>query len=336
MIEWGRFAGCMARLDRAREHRDDLVAEWGRYVDSRPASMSYEVDDDGRGRVVITRHEPPPHRLSLLLGEYLYELRAALDNCVYEVAVHYSGQDPPPGEAVLQFPIYESPEAWGKNLYRLKHLSDEHRAMFERVQPYQAERRDLNPMRLLNRLARNDRHRALHVVGSAIAEGGLLVEAPEGARVAEQDTLNGMIIGDGTTVIATFKIEPWEPGQQLRVHAQIELEFEIAEMVADRPWGNGPATCSSPESRAGETASSGTPRRDASSPRSCTPRRSANSRCARCSAGWLTRTMLSARSPRSSAPRLPPSTSRTRLSSSPPTTGRGRRSRPRSCPRWVG
>lgn len=237
-MDWGRFEGCFARLDRAREHRDEFGAEWARYLDGLPAEMTYEVGDNGRGRISIIRHEPPPHRLSLLIGEFLYELRAALDNCLYEVAVQHSGQDPPRGQAVLQFPIYDTPKAWTSNLYRLKHLSDEHREMLERIQPYQAERQDLNCMRILNRLARSDRHRTLHVVGSIVAEGALLVEAPPGSRVTEQHKANGVVVTEGTTEIASFVIEPWTPGQTVDVYSQIELEVEITEMAAERPWGS--------------------------------------------------------------------------------------------------
>jgi hypothetical protein len=161
----------------------EFGAEWARYIEGHPVELSVQVDDSGRGTVSVVRYQPPPHRLSLLVGEFLYELRAALDNCLYETAVQYSGQDPPPGEGLLQFPIYDTAESWTRNLYRLKHLSDEHRAMLERIQPYQAQRQNLNCLRILNRLARNDRHRTLHVVGSVLANGAMLVEAPPGSKV---------------------------------------------------------------------------------------------------------------------------------------------------------
>lgn len=236
-MDWGRFEGCRARLDRAREHRDEFGAEWARYLDAQPAEMTYSVDDDGNGTVSIVRHEPPPHRLSLLIGEFLDELRAALDNCLYEVAVQHSGQDPPPGEAVLQFPIYDTPNAWKANLYRLKHLSDEHRAMLERIQPYQAERQDWNCLRILNRLARFDRHRTLHVVGSVLTDGALLVEAPPGGHVTNCQSVDRLAVCEGVTDVASFVIEPWTPGQKVDVYSQIELEVEITEMAAERPWG---------------------------------------------------------------------------------------------------
>jgi hypothetical protein len=238
MVDWGGFEGCFARLDRAREHRDAFGAEWARYLDRHPARLTYEVKDNGQGTVSIIRTEPPPHRLSLLIGEFLYELRAALDNCLYEVAVQHSGQDPPPGETVLQFPIYDTPRAWKTNLYRLEHLSEEHRAMLERIQPYQAERQDWNCLRILNRRARSDRHRTLHLVGSVLADGALLVEAPPGSRVIKWETVDRLAVCEGVTEIASFVIEPWTPGQTLDVYSQIEVEVEITEMVSDRPWGS--------------------------------------------------------------------------------------------------
>ena len=81
------------------------------------------MDAEGRGSVGVRRDETIPARLSLILGEFLYEMRAALDNCLFEVAALYSGKYPPPGAAVLHFPIYDDWEAWQRNLYRLKHLS---------------------------------------------------------------------------------------------------------------------------------------------------------------------------------------------------------------------
>lgn len=237
MVDWGRFKGCFARLDRAREHYEEFGAEWARYIERRPAEITHEVDEDGRGRVIVVRHEAPPLRLSLLIGEFMYELRAALDNCLYEIAVHYSGQDPPPGESVLQFPIYETPDGWAANVKRLRHLSNEHRTLLERIQPYQAQRRDLNCLRILNRLARTDRHRTLHVVSSVIAEGRLLVQAPPGSRVVDQRKADNVLAGMGVTEVASFRIDPWSPGQQIEVYPHIELEVEIAEMAAERPWG---------------------------------------------------------------------------------------------------
>jgi hypothetical protein len=233
----GDFEGCWARLNRAVEQRDQFGEEWAAFLEQHPYEVSVSVDDDGLGTVSIGRQQPLPRRLSLLIGEFLYELRAALDNCIYEVAVLHSGQNPPPGESALQFPIYDDPAGWTRNLYRLRYLSDEHRKMLKRIQPYNAQRQDLNCLSLLNRLARSDRHRALHLIGAFLTEGGLLVQGPPGSSVTELHKPEIVVI-DEAADIASFHVTPWTPGQAIELQPDIVLEVEIAEMAADRPWGS--------------------------------------------------------------------------------------------------
>jgi len=149
---WERFDSCWARLDRAAEHLHAFGEAWAAFLADHPYRVFIEVNDDGSGVVGIRRERPFPQRLPLLIGEFLYELRATLDNCLYEVAVIHSGQNPPTGASQLQFPIYSTPADWGRNVYRLKHLSDEHRQMLERIQPYQAQRRGLNCLGMVREL----------------------------------------------------------------------------------------------------------------------------------------------------------------------------------------
>jgi hypothetical protein len=135
-----------------------------------PFRVFVEVEDAGSGVVGIRRERPLPKQLPLIIDEFLYELRATLDNCLYEVAVIHSAQNPP-GASQLQLPIYSTPADWGRNVYRLKRLSDEHGQMLKRIQPYQAQRLNLNCLRGLNDLARIDRHRPMHLVGACLVEG---------------------------------------------------------------------------------------------------------------------------------------------------------------------
>ncbi len=231
-----RFTGCWARLDRAREHIHAFGTEWRSFLDQHPYHDYVEVQADGSGSVGIRRDEAIPARLSLILGEFLYEMRAALDNCLFEVAVLHSGKHPPPGAGLLQFPIYDDREAWQRNLFRLKHLSNEHRAMLERIQPFNAERQDLNCLSILNRLARSDRHRTLHLVGAFLVEGRVLIEAPKGSRLLEMRKTDQRVV-DREAEIATFRVSPWTGGQVVDHLPELTLEVEISEMAEDRPWG---------------------------------------------------------------------------------------------------
>lgn len=234
-----RFGGCFARLDRAVDHRDAFGEAWAEFLADHPYQPFVEVADDGRGFVGIRRHVSFPPRMALLVGEFLYELRAALDNCLYEVAVLHSGHNPPPGHGVLQFPIYDDRANWDRNLYRLKYLSDEHRELLERIQPYHVEEqyKRLNCLAMLNDLARIDRHRTLHLVGAAVVEGGLLLEAPPGSVLTTLSKVDRPVI-DEVAEIATFQVTPWKIGQAVGMQPNLVLEVEIAEMAADRPWGS--------------------------------------------------------------------------------------------------
>ncbi|MEV4129355.1 hypothetical protein [Nocardia sp. NPDC049707] len=114
---------------------------------------------------------PMPVRLSVLFGEWLYELRAALDGIVYYLAVRDSGQSPPPAERSIYFPTfvdaakYDDPNHRGK----LKALSDETFALLRHVQPFNAEPdHRSNMLWWIEELARIDRHRQGHALAPHI------------------------------------------------------------------------------------------------------------------------------------------------------------------------
>lgn len=59
----------------------------------------------------------------------------------------------------LQWPICDTPEAFEKQRPRFKHLRSDLVEALEAIQPYQAELPAWNSLRILNELARVDRHR---------------------------------------------------------------------------------------------------------------------------------------------------------------------------------
>lgn len=112
---------------------------------------------------------PIPLIIALEFGEYLYNLRAALDHLAYTLAVFDSKQDPPPREDAIQFPIYDTKDGFQRNEYRIEALSEKHREWIESVQPYMGENGPVHYLlHWLNDLARKDRHRQLHVMGAHI------------------------------------------------------------------------------------------------------------------------------------------------------------------------
>lgn len=75
--------------------------------------------------------------MPLLLGEMLYQLRSALDACIYQGAINATKKDPPDDERKLEFPITNDPKEW-PNLKkrRLFSLPVTIQDAIERIQPY--------------------------------------------------------------------------------------------------------------------------------------------------------------------------------------------------------
>ena len=148
-----------ARLERASEHFQAFGDIWNAYLARRPHHVRLSDEPDGSISGRLQRDEDMPVELSVLLGEYLYELRAALDNCLYAVAVITSGQNPPPNAERLEWPIRASRREWTNQVGRYRALPDVVVEALEAIQPYQAEFPTWNSLALLHDLARFDRHR---------------------------------------------------------------------------------------------------------------------------------------------------------------------------------
>lgn len=231
-----------ARLDRATELYEQFGQVWAAYLEQRPHRLTMDTDPGGFTRIRVERLTPIPLRLSLLLGEYLYELRAALDNCLYTVAVIDSGQSPPLNGELLEWPIYLTPKKWKDNQRRFAALSPTLRDALEGIQPYQAQAPGWNCLRILHDLARTDRHRALHLVTLHATYGNAMIDS---TLIADFEGHTGVVGVDG--VVATFRhLDPQRELTPENFDYNVEFEVELAEVAeaphpasgsASRPWG---------------------------------------------------------------------------------------------------
>ncbi|QRY50494.1 hypothetical protein [Mycolicibacterium septicum] len=160
------------RLRRASEIRTAIGTEWKDYLDRHPRRFGLvQAEDDGQWTFVINTVEPMPVRISALFGEWLYLLRAALDGTAYHLAVRDSGQNPPPNERNIYFPIKLDPAKYDSQGHRdnLKALSDTTFADLRIVQPFNAQPDHLsNALWWVEELARIDRHRGGHALAAHI------------------------------------------------------------------------------------------------------------------------------------------------------------------------
>lgn len=173
---------CRDRVIRAAEIRRQIGELWSEYIDRAPRRFAVEpAETPDTWTLLLRTVEPMPTRLSTLFGEWLYELRAALDGILYHIAVRDSGQNPPPAERGLMFPTFVDPTKFDDPSHRgrLQAVSDATFALLRHVQPFNAKPDHLsNVLWWLDELARIDRHRYGHALAPHIDRVRIGVRPP--------------------------------------------------------------------------------------------------------------------------------------------------------------
>lgn len=192
------------------------------------------TNDQGEGWISIRAAESfPGEQLSLHFGEMLYQLRAALDSLVYEVAILDSGKDPPPDQDRLEFIFRGTEDDFNKAAWKIKPLSDQHRTMIQSVQPYDVDQRGegeaivAGVLNELNDLARKDRHRGLRVIASWVSNKNPSIETlPPGCSLEWLTvTEDGLLKEEGE--VASLKISGWLPEHELEANPNCAIDVAI-------------------------------------------------------------------------------------------------------------
>jgi hypothetical protein len=229
------FQTCWDRVARAEFHRQALIGIWNGLDTSKVYETTGDVGNDGTGKIFIrTVQRDWLLPFSLQFGEMLYQLRAALDSCVYDAAILKFTQDPPPDKEKWEFVVGADAAKFEEAMRRMKKIiPNDVRGLIEAVQPYartacrfEDKEFDLGQiLEILNNWARIDRHRRLHLAGTAITDGGLRIGLPEGMTLESCDLLTGEHLLEHEGEIARFKIANFVPGT--KVHVQPHFTFEI-------------------------------------------------------------------------------------------------------------
>lgn len=221
------------RIERAKAHRQAFGKAWSDFLDEPdPYDIGVHVNDDGTGELWIQPSRPLPIELSLELGELLYQLRAALDACIYQAAIIDSGQDPPPNENALEFPICATEATFKRSARKIAPLTNKRiRKFIHDIQPcnipnLKAAGAEWLPetLALLNEWARRDRHRKLHVVGSWPAEADPQLRLPNGVTLRTMKVVGLGLLLDKRGQLATFVLDGWERGMQIEANPNAVID----------------------------------------------------------------------------------------------------------------
>ncbi len=153
--------GAYARLTRANVHLRDFKRRAERFNRSHLDHLSYDFNPQTQlAHVHWDKGREPSAGMSIVVGETIYNLRAALDYLVYELARRDSRSE----QNGTQFPIESTPEGFERRCDEtrdrgvfLRGLLPEHKAAIKILQPCCG----CNWTKLLADLSNPDKHRKL-------------------------------------------------------------------------------------------------------------------------------------------------------------------------------
>jgi hypothetical protein len=207
---------------------------WNEYLAPHPFDFELVRQSDTRYVFRVTQWEPVPAELPVIFGEWLYNLRSALDYIVWATAVHTSGSAPPPGEGGLQYPIYDEAAAWDKNLWRLKPLAGHHRHMLHTMQPFNSNA-DANFLGWINRLARIDRHRRTTVWTARLGQIEPVLQIPSGKMPRSE--YGREVFVDGVCDFMRYTFASRQDAEGVSGNPRVGIDPEIAEWSVSPFWG---------------------------------------------------------------------------------------------------
>jgi hypothetical protein len=233
------FEVCWERIARAETHRDAIAAKWNAFIEDESYETSVYVEPNGVGEITIRQTRPVPPVLALEVGEFLYQLRAALDASIYELACVTEGKRPPTNEKKLEFPICTNSDSFESSGSKITPLTREQRSIVRGIQPY-AGPLGLTPyeltfsynraMGILHDWARKDRHRKLHIFAAHGANVFPALVLPSGTRLDKFIVPQQMFVLKDEHVVATFQIEGWRPGMNIRANPNLTLDLVVDEV----------------------------------------------------------------------------------------------------------
>jgi hypothetical protein len=253
-----RFKNSWSRIDRAKYHLAAFQTEWNRLAkasrstitrldkDSGWYTASFVVDESLRCAIKMTT-------LPLILGEYAYQLRAALDGLIWDAITFKQGAEPASDAknvTRLEFPILNG-KVRDFNACAFHHFPfpDKLKTWMESIQPDSAEKPEGHPDRGLagalediHNLARFDRHRRLRIVAALPTElyANIVFDPPEGFKAVGWEGIPCNILGDEYDLLR-FKVESvtGNPPRKIRIetNAKFEIFFEDLATYKDLPSG---------------------------------------------------------------------------------------------------
>lgn len=171
------------KLDRASHHLDNFEAKVREWRDRHTHRYDSHFDrESGKQLVHIRFPEAVPAEFRLIIGDCLHNLRSALDNLAYELAVRHHGSSPLPDpfDRRSEFPIFGDREWTVRELRnKIGCIHPRAQAIIKRLQPHnRGDKFASDPLWKLHELSNIDKHRAPHITQVAVSAWHDISEVP--------------------------------------------------------------------------------------------------------------------------------------------------------------
>jgi hypothetical protein len=220
-----RPEGVDAKVQRAKRHLATIKREVRAYKGSHPQFIEAQLDLNIPGYRLYTKVRPPGISLSVMIGDFLFDLRSALDHLARGL-VDTEGNIPvDTGTPRTMFPVFDQP----KKLIVAGGVDPNALAIIERLQPYM--RPDgkwwLSPLWILSELHNIDKHRTLHFPTAAwVSQGTQVAIIEPGPRRHVAVVLGPVESGTELGHIQVFPPAP-TPDPKVEVHGQFTVEVSM-------------------------------------------------------------------------------------------------------------
>jgi hypothetical protein len=224
--------GARLKVVRAQEHLQAFNAVGWEYIKTDPYEIRFVKEGDFIGMDCVITTEPPP-TLACIIGDFVTNLRAALDYIAWEMAIKANPALSDREQGLIFFPLILPPKTKADfaGNQRVAHLRDVCRVPataideIERVQPYQTGHESLAA---LDSLVRVDKHRTLLLCASVIQESGVV-------RIYHGDKLAATCWGVSTRMRQNVAAMGDMPRRADEFHVEVEGKPTILVALKDVP-----------------------------------------------------------------------------------------------------
>jgi hypothetical protein len=224
-------------MRRSRHHLDQLLVAHREVEAVNGHALPFEVHIRPGQTADFGQMVYPDSNWSLVAGDCIQNLRAALDHCVWELSSVRMKTDHP---SDIEFPIFDLRSKYDRGkIKRLGGVHEQAIAIIDSLQPFAGSNGDphSHPLWLLQVLGRIDRHRRIHVAFMAI-QGSLMEREPAATEMPWTPVRGASRIdsspGAGVRASITLAAVAPRPPRDFAIHASVDVRFVDSEAATHR------------------------------------------------------------------------------------------------------